>query len=484
MDLNKNGRLIRDLRKARGMTQKEVAESLGVLPKTVSKWETGHGFPDVSAVSCLSEILGVDEKTLLSGSLTQNPEEVGNMKKTKFYVCPKCGGFLWGGGESNVSCCGHVLKPLEAKAEEEGHKASVLDTENDFYVSFGHEMTKEHYISFAAYVCFDRVLVVRLYPEQDSAVRFPKMYGGKLYFYCNNHGMFVHAEQKDKNEKSGNTSLTAVMSAFSRAYHFENAENPVFCDSAARKMFSDEEYESICGYITEGGRDAKQYVNTFLAPTPLARARFCEDSLAAAVKSGAQQYVILASGFDTFSLRNENDSLKVFEVDKKAVLDDKKQRLKRAGIKIPDNACLVPCDLASGNLYSKLVRNGFDKNKKTVISCLGLLYYLTAAEIDRLFEQIAGVCCEGSEVIFDFADSHLFSSGVPRVKVMLEAAEKSGEPMKSCFGYSELEKLLEKHGFLIYEFLNDKDIQERYFNGRNDGLTAFEHINYALAVLK
>lgn len=81
MDLNKNGKLIRDLRKARGMTQKEVAESLGVLPKTVSKWETGHGFPDVSAVPCLSEILGVDEKTLLSGSLTQNPEEVGNMKK-------------------------------------------------------------------------------------------------------------------------------------------------------------------------------------------------------------------------------------------------------------------------------------------------------------------------------------------------------------------------------------------------------------------
>ena len=201
MDLNKNGKLIRDLRKARGMTQKEVAESLGVLPKTVSKWETGHGFPDVSAVSCLSEILGVDEKTLLSGSLAQNPEEVGNMKKTKFYVCPKCGGFLWGSGESTVSCCGHVLKPLEAKAEEEGHKASVVDTENDFYVTFSHEMTKVHYISFAAYVCFDRVLVVRLYPEQDSAVRFPKMYGGKLYFYCNTHGLFVHAEQKEKNEK-------------------------------------------------------------------------------------------------------------------------------------------------------------------------------------------------------------------------------------------------------------------------------------------
>ena len=68
-------------------------------------------------------------------------------------------------------------------------------------------------------------------------------------------------------------------------------------------MFSDEEYESIYGYITEGGRDAKTVCKHILAPTPLARARFCEDSLAAAVKSGAQQYVILASGFDTFSLK-------------------------------------------------------------------------------------------------------------------------------------------------------------------------------------
>ena len=56
-----------------------------------------------------------------------------------------------------------------------------------------HEMSKEHYIGFVAYVRFDRVLSVRLYPEQDAAVRLPEMYGGKLYYYCNTHGLF---EQK------------------------------------------------------------------------------------------------------------------------------------------------------------------------------------------------------------------------------------------------------------------------------------------------
>lgn len=83
--------------------------------------------------------------------------------------------------------------------------------------------------------------------------------------------------------------------------------------------------------------------------------------------------------------------------------------------------------------------------------------------------------------MFDFGDSHLFSSEVPRVKSMLAMAEQSGEPMKSCFGYSELEKMLETCGFLIYEFLNREEIQDRFF--ADSEMTAFENVNFAQAVL-
>ena len=96
MNLSKNGKLLCDLRKIKGMTQKEVADILGIVPKTVSKWETGHGFPDVSTLSALADILGVSEKTILLGDLKQNLEEAGNMKRTKFYVCPDCGSFMQG----------------------------------------------------------------------------------------------------------------------------------------------------------------------------------------------------------------------------------------------------------------------------------------------------------------------------------------------------------------------------------------------------
>ena len=192
MDLNKNGKLLCDLRKAKGMTQKEVADILGIVPKTVSKWETGRGFPDVSTVSALADILGVSEKTILSGDLEQNLEEAGNMKRTKFYVCPCCGSFMQGTGNSQVVCCGKQLEVLKATSADDEHTINVSEIEDDYFIEFNHEMTKEHYISFVSYIGIDRVLTIKLYPEQACAVRFPKMYGGKIYFYCSKHGLFEY----------------------------------------------------------------------------------------------------------------------------------------------------------------------------------------------------------------------------------------------------------------------------------------------------
>lgn len=192
MDLNKNGKLLCDLRKAKGMTQKEVADILGVVPKTVSKWETGHGFPDVSTVSALADIIGVSEKTILSGDLEQNLESANNMKRTKFYVCPHCGSFLQGTGNGQVVCCGKQLEALTAVLADDERTINISEIEDDYYIEFNHAMTKEHYISFVSYVRFDRVLTIKLYPEQDCAVRFPKMYGGKIYFYCSKHGLFEY----------------------------------------------------------------------------------------------------------------------------------------------------------------------------------------------------------------------------------------------------------------------------------------------------
>ena len=190
MDLIKIGRLLCSLRKEKGFTQQQIAQRLNISAKTVSKWECGYGFPDVSCLKELSDILGVSSEKILSGELEENMEEKGNMKNVKFYVCPECKGFITGSANAELSCCGRKLTSLEAKESDENHNINIENVENDFYITFNHEMTKEHYISFVAYVRFDRIVFVKLYPEQNAEVRIPQMRGGRLYFFCSKHGLF------------------------------------------------------------------------------------------------------------------------------------------------------------------------------------------------------------------------------------------------------------------------------------------------------
>ena len=194
MDLLKTGRLIAKLRKEANMTQKSVADKLGICAKTVSKWETGHGFPDVSLIAELSKLFGVDVSKLIEGELPQTKPDIGNIKRTKFYVCPKCGTILTNMAKAEIICCGRTLSPLVAKTPDADHSVCIQKIEDESYITFAHEMTKSHYISFVSYVRFDRVLTVKLYPEQDGEVRIPQMRGGKLYYYCSEHGLFEYKD--------------------------------------------------------------------------------------------------------------------------------------------------------------------------------------------------------------------------------------------------------------------------------------------------
>lgn len=190
MDCRKVGKLILNLRKEKGMTQKELADVMNISDRTISKWERGIGCPDVSLLHELSNILCVNIEKILSGDLEPNNADGGNMKRIKFYVCSTCGNILYCTGNSEISCCGRKLSPLIIQSEQSPHEISVNVVEDDYYLTIQHEMTKQHYISFVAYVASDRVLFIKLYPEQNAEVRFHKMHGGEIYFYCSNHGLF------------------------------------------------------------------------------------------------------------------------------------------------------------------------------------------------------------------------------------------------------------------------------------------------------
>lgn len=184
------GAAIKELREGRKLTQRALADLLSVSDKTISKWETGRGLPDISLIGQLAGALGVSVAELLSGSLVINKNRASNMLRGHFYSCPICGNIIYAAGAGSFSCCGVTLPPLEAEEPDEGHAVAVREIEYDYYVTVRHPMTREHHISFFACVASSRADILKLYPEQECEGRFPQSGGGVIYACCNRHGLF------------------------------------------------------------------------------------------------------------------------------------------------------------------------------------------------------------------------------------------------------------------------------------------------------
>lgn len=191
MDNNKIGQIIYEIRKQKQMTQQQLADMLAVSNKTVSKWERGLGAPDISLLADLSNLLGVNMERLLEGELVVNEKESGNMKKTTFYVCEDCGNIITCTGTCDIACCGKKMTTLAPQLFAEGeHFIRVENSDGEIYVHIDHPMRKDHYISFIAYLTGDKLHLYKLYPEGGTDVRFPQCGPGKVYAYCNRHGLF------------------------------------------------------------------------------------------------------------------------------------------------------------------------------------------------------------------------------------------------------------------------------------------------------
>ena len=196
LDCSKVGGLLFRLRKEKGLTQKQVADHMNLSDKTVSKWERGLGCPDVSLLGELSGLFEVNIEKILSGNLEPNAPDSGNIKRMKFYVCPICGNVITNTGNAEISCCGRKLPALSAKPADNSHRAAIEETDGEYFVTFHHEMKKDHYISFAAYITNEKLLLVKLYPEQEASVRLPKLgalhkSGIHFYYFCSRHGLFA-----------------------------------------------------------------------------------------------------------------------------------------------------------------------------------------------------------------------------------------------------------------------------------------------------
>ncbi|MFP7466635.1 class I SAM-dependent methyltransferase, partial [Bacillus safensis] len=277
----------------------------------------------------------------------------------------------------------------------------------------------------------------------------------------------------------------------------------IFNDDIARELISEKEFNDIKENMVQGihffNKDIAQkfegnteeilkwITQVQLSPITLSRAAYCEKVLLHEVTLGLKQYVILGAGLDTFSFRHPEleNSLEIFEIDHPTTQEFKKQRLDESKLKIPSNLHFVSMDFTKNLSYQNLIVQGFD-NKKTFFSLLGVSYYLTKEEVSSLIDYLFTKVPSGSSIVFDYADEKLFEEkGTSnRVENMVKMASIGGEPMKSCFSYFEIEKVLEKSDLLIYEHLSPEKINELYFNNREDYLSAFETIHFIHAVKK
>lgn len=291
--------------------------------------------------------------------------------------------------------------------------------------------------------------------------------------------------------------MTALISCFTRAYHFKNNSEWVFKDSMADKLLSEDEYNAISSNMTSGisyfnpgfkgtSDEALRFIVDYqLSPSVLARSAFCEQALDNAVMLGCSQSVIFASGYDTFSLLTNHSKLNLYELDRPEMISDKQSRIQAKSLKEKCKTTYIPCDLSQKIWTANLTDNGFLTHGSAFGSLLGISYYLKKEDLKVLLNHIGVLWSEGSTICFDYP---VYEEGAESIKNQ-ELAKAAKEQMQSKYSYEEMEKLLEDSGFLIYEHHNESTATKQFFEKYNKvnpehRMTAPKGVNYCLAVKK
>ncbi len=297
-------------------------------------------------------------------------------------------------------------------------------------------------------------------------------------------------------------SVTALITAFARAYHSTHDDPKIFDDFLAHDLFTEEERSYLGFNLAESLKffepeNAASYpdqaaalarvMQAYNGPTTLSRSRYTEDKLLALVNQGVEQYVILGAGLDTFAFRRSEmvGKLRVFEVDHPATQAHKRQRLADLGWAYPAELHYVTMDFTKDDLEVVLKGSSYDTQALSFFSWLGVTMYLTRDEVFATLRTIANIAPAGSTIVFDYYDTDAFDPerSSNRAQKGIEIVRNAGEPMKGGFDPSTLADDMAGLSLHLQENLSPSDIQKRYFKERTDDYNAFEHAHFAQVVV-
>lgn len=265
--------------------------------------------------------------------------------------------------------------------------------------------------------------------------------------------------------------MTALVSLFARAYHQKSKGIKIFDDPLSTKLITEKEYEMIGLNMSQGisffnptfkgskEEALKWIVDHQLSPSVLVRSAFCKEAIEGMKEKGCQQYLDFASGYDLFAYYYQNQ-MHVFEIDKKEVIEDKRQRCKDVDI---ENIQFLSIDLSQDNWINTLLQSDYQEDQLSISSMLGLSYYLTKDEFKKMLKQLSKYLLKGSHLVFDYPS--IQESKETKINEML--AKEADESMKAKYSFAELKEILNQCHLTIIQHENHQTVTEKYISNYN-----------------
>lgn len=261
-------------------------------------------------------------------------------------------------------------------------------------------------------------------------------------------------------------SRTALMTAVARGRHRMEDPPPLILDDAVALALVGDRWHDLAARAAQLPSELDAQIRASMA----VRSRYAEDQLA---RRPFDQYVLLGAGLDSFAWRRHDGArdLMVFEVDHPASQSWKRQRVVELGLSTGDHHAFAPVDFETQSLRGGLDASGFDWNRETMFSWLGVTMYLTNDAVESTL-RTAATCAPGTEVVMEYAvtDPLLDDVGREFRGYFAPVSRSVGETVHSRWSPADVESFVERCGLRIVDHPSRGDLVSRYFEGREDGL--------------
>ena len=280
--------------------------------------------------------------------------------------------------------------------------------------------------------------------------------------------------------KPNQSSTTAENNAMLRLYESMQPKNERICNDPYAEFFlpdgvidAPDRKEQIQQAITNWETLFPGVSNAIVA-----RTRFIDDCLEAAIVDGIRQLVILGAGYDTRVMRFKalKESVTVFELDHPSTQNKKLERIEKHLKEDLSHVRYISIDFSKEDLANKLFSYGYNETLKTQFIWEGVTYYIPATAIDTTLSFISHHSPSRSSVIFDYFPSTVAdgTTELEEARALREGLKRIGEEIVFGISPDQINEFMQIRGFSVIQNLTGEDYRKTYFNGANKNRTVSE----------